>query len=945
MQPYPILQTKLYIPPIRPELVSRPRLIERLNAGLHRKLTLVSAPAGFGKTTLVSEWVAGCERLEPKVRAAWLSLDKGDNDPTRFLAYLVAALQTIVASIGEGVLGVLQSPQPPPTESILTALLNEITAVPDNFVLVLDDYHVIDAKPVDVSTSVDQALTFLLEHLPPQMHLVIATREDPNIPLARLRARGQLAELRVADLRFTPAEATDFLNQVVGLNLSAEDITALETRTEGWIAGLQLAAISMQGHEDATSFIKSFTGSHHFVLDYLIEEVLQQQSESVQTFLLRTSILGRLCGPLCDAVLLDPSASGQKTLEYLEHANLFTVPLDNERLWYRYHHLFAELLRQRLGQNLTFGAITEDHIRASEWHENNGLAIDAFRHATAANDVERAERLIESKGIPLHSLAAVTAILGWLDSLPKTVLDARPWLWVRSATSALMAGQTIGVEEKLQAAGAALEAALQGAEPDDKARDLIGQIAAVRATLALLRYQPEATIIQAGRALEYLPPDNLPFRCRAIWTLGVAHQLQGDRAAARKAYTEAIRQASGNIYYTVLATTCLGQIQESENQLYQAAETYRRSLQLLSDQGPPNASEEYIGLARICYEWDDLDAAEQHAQQSLLLARQYDRTIDRFVICEVFLARLKLARGDVAGAAAMLAETEQSARQNNFVQRMPGVTAAQVLTLLRQGDVAAAARLVQTHDLPISQARVYLAQGDTSAALAVLAPYRQQVEAKNWQDERLKVMVLQAVALYAAALGADGEKDKAVQLLDEALALAEPGGFIRIFVDEGAPMAQLLLEAASHGVMPDYIGKLLAVFEAEEQPVLAGLAASPGKSEDKPDLPPAQPLIEPLSQRELEVLRLIAQGLSNREISERLFLALSTVKGHNLNIFDKLQVQRRTEAVARAREFVSWVCCSLNASLRANEFAYEPGIKNCPQAVHKARALDPLPPQ
>ena len=327
-------------------------------------------------------------------------------------------MQTIAPNIGEGVLGVLQSPQPPPIESILTTLLNEITTIPDNFILVLDDYHVIDAKPVD------EALTFLLEHLPPQMHLVIATREDPHLPLARLRARGQLTELRAADLRFTPAEAADFLNQVMGLNLSAEDIAALETRTEGWIAGLQLAAISMQGHQDAASFIKSFTGSHHFVLDYLLEEVLQQQSESVQTFLLRTSILDRLCGPLCDAVLLDPSASGQETLEYLEHANLFIVPLDNERRWYRYHHLFADLLRQRLHQSTASSAgdegkgVAELHSRASQWYEDNGLEIEAFQHAAAANDVERAERLIEGKGMPLHFRGAVAAVLDWLASLP-----------------------------------------------------------------------------------------------------------------------------------------------------------------------------------------------------------------------------------------------------------------------------------------------------------------------------------------------------------------------------------------------------------------------------------------------------------------------------------------------------------------------------------------------
>src|SRR5438270_5426411 len=439
--PTPILATKLYIPRLRPNVVSRSRLIERLNEGLHRKLTLIAAPAGFGKTTLVSAWVAGCDR-----QVAWLSLDEGDNDPTRFLTYLVAALQTIAPTIGEGVSGVLQSPQPPPTASILTALLNEITTIPDHFVLVLDDYHVLDAKPVD------HALTFLLEHLPPQMHLVIATREDPPLPLARLRAGGYLTEVRAVDLRFTPSEAAAFLNQVMGLPLSAEDIALLSRRTEGWIAGLQLAAISMQGQKDTTSFIKSFTGSHHFVLDYLVEEVLQQQPESIQTFLLRTSILDRLCGSLCDAVLLNPSVSGQATLESIEHANLFLVPLDNERRWYRYHQLFADLLRQRLHQRSAsstgdeVGDVAELHRRASQWYEDNGLEIEAFHHAVAANDVERAERLIEGEGMPLQFRGAVTAILNWLESLPTTVLNARPWLWVRSATLLLVNGQTSGVE-------------------------------------------------------------------------------------------------------------------------------------------------------------------------------------------------------------------------------------------------------------------------------------------------------------------------------------------------------------------------------------------------------------------------------------------------------------------------------------------------------------------
>jgi LuxR family transcriptional regulator, maltose regulon positive regulatory protein len=875
----PILSTKLYIPPPRPKVVFRSRLIERLNEGLRRKLTLISAPAGFGKTTLLSEWVAGCERP-----VAWLSLDEGDNDPTRFLAYLIVALRKIGANIGQGVLGALQSPQPPSTESILTALLNEISTVPENFALVLDDYHVIDARPVD------NALTFLLEHLPPQMRLVIATREDPDLHLARLRVGGQLTELRGADLRFTPSEAAEFLNQVMGLNLSAENIAALETRTEGWIAGLQLAAISMQGHQDAASFIKSFTGSHHFVMDYLVEEVVQRQSESVQTFLLRTSILDRMCGPLCDALLLAPPASGQETLEYLERANLFIIPLDNERRWYRYHHLFADLLRQRLHQGAVSstvdenGSVTKFHIRASQWYEDNGLDVEAFHHAAAANDVERAERLIEGKGIPLHFRGAVIAILDWLATLPRTVLNARPSLWWRYAALLLVNGQTTGVEEKLQAA----EAALQGAEPDDKTQTLVGQIAAARATLALTRYQVEAMLAQSRRALQYLPHRYLSSRANANFTMGYAYYLQGDRAAARQAYTEAI-SLSPNIFTTILATIGLGNVQEADNQLHLADQTYRRVLQLAGDQPLQVIYDAHLGLARILYEWNDLDAAEQHGRQSLHLARQYDRVIDRFIVCEVFLARLKLAVGDVAGAATILAQADQSARQQNFVYRIPEIAAAQVLTLLRQGNLAAATRLAQTHELPISLARVHLARGDSSTALAVLEPFHLQVEAKGWEDERLKVMVLQAVVRHA-----HGEKGKAVQLLGAALALAEPGGFIRLFVDEGPPMRRLLSAAAAYGIMPDYVGKLLAAFETEKP-----------KSEDQSPLSPAapaQPLIEPLSQRELEVLRLIARGLSNREISERLFIALVTVKGHNQKIFGKLQVRRRTEAVARARD-------------------------------------------
>jgi LuxR family maltose regulon positive regulatory protein len=791
--------------------------------------------------------------------------------------------------MGQGIAGALQSPQAPPTESILTTLLNEVTGLPQDFILVLDDYHVIDSK------AVDQALTFLIEYQPPQMHLVIATREDPDLPLARVRAQGQLTELRAADLRFTLSEAAEFLNQVMSLKLSTENIASLEARTEGWIAGLQLAALSMQGYEDTAGFIQSFTGSHHFVMDYLVEEVLHQQPASIQTFLLRTSILDRLCGPLCEAVLLDSTASGQETLEYLERTNLFIISLDNERRWYRYHHLFADLLRQRLQQDLgspkegAESRMNELHIRASQWYEDNSLELEAFHHAAAANDIERAERLIEGKGIPLHLRGAVTSIIGWLEGLPRSVLDARPSLWWRYASLLLVNGQSTGVEEKLQAAEEGVAAVLQGTEPDDKTRNLLGQIAAARATLALTRYDVETMLAQSRRALEFLPPSNLTTRANANWTMGVAYMFQGDRAAAGQAYAESISlsRSTGATFTTILATIGMGNVQEANNELHQAAETYRRILQLAGDQPLQIIGEVHLGLGHILYEWNDLAGAEQHGQQALQLEQQYDKVIDRYIICEVFLASLKLARGDLAGAAAILSQASQSARQHNFVHRLPEIAAAQVLVLLHEGDLTAAAHLAQTHDLPLTQARVDLVQGDPSAALTRLETLRREAETKRWEDERLRVMVLQAIAQDA-----HGEKEKAARILSEALTLAEPGGFIRLFIDEGEPMRLLLekqLRDQGHHMM-GYVNKILAAF-ASSQP----MQQSKFKNRETE-------MVEPLSQRELEVLKLIAEGLSNDEIGKRLFLALDTVKGHNRRIYDKLQVQRRTEAIARARE-------------------------------------------
>jgi LuxR family maltose regulon positive regulatory protein len=692
-----------------------------------------------------------------------------------------------------------------------------------------------------------------------------------------------LTEIRGVDLRFTPDEAAAFLNEVMNLGLALEEIAALDARTEGWIAGLQLAALSLQGHPDVAGFIASFAGSHHFVLDYLLEEVLRRQPDSVQDFLLRTSILDRLCGPLCDALLLDATTPAQETLEYLDRANLFIVSLDDKRRWYRYHRLFADLLRQRRQQIApSSGGTDGDHLRASAWYEANGFEIEAFEHAAAGHDVERAERLIEGRGMPLHFRGALAPILHWLSSLPTTVLDARPGLWITYASVLLGSGRTDVIEPKLQAA----ERALRDAGRNDQTRDLLGRIASTRATLAVSQLHVETIIAQSRRALEYLDPDNLPFRTSAVFKLGFAHQLQGDRAEARRAYDQALTmsRASGNTMSEVLASIGVGVSQETDNQLYLALETYRHAMELAAGLSQPVVCEAELGLARVLYQWNDLDAAEEHGERSLRLALQTGT--DRPVVCEVFLARLALARADVTRAGTLLADADRSARQHGYVLQMPEIAAAQVLVLLRQGDVAAAALVAGAHELPLSQARVHLAQGDPTAALAVLEPYRRRMAEKAWADEELKAVVLLAVAFQA-----HGEHVKAAQLLDEALALAEPGGFIRIFADEGGPMARLLYDACSRGAHQGYVRQVLAAFHVDatdEGPSLTSPAAGTR-------------LAEPLSARELEVLALIAKGLTNQEIAARLYLSLHTVKAHARNIYAKLGVSSRTQAAAKGR--------------------------------------------
>ncbi|MBI9107811.1 MAG: hypothetical protein JEZ04_13775 [Spirochaetales bacterium] len=874
--PAPILITKLYIPPLQPKTVLRPHLIKRLNDCRQCKLTLVSASAGFGKTTLISEWVAGC-----KQPVAWLSLDEEHNDHRCFLTYFIAALQTINTGLGEGLLTMLQSPQPPSTDYILTNLLNEIATFPAAFVLVLDDYHLTD------STEVDDTVAYLLEHMPPLMHLVIATREDPHLPLVRLRGRGQMIELRAAALRFTLSEVKGYLNEVMDLDLSTNDIAALETRTEGWITGLQLAAISMHGQENITGFIESFTGSHHFILDYLIEEVLQQQSDSIQSFLLSTSILDRMCGSLCDAVLLTSSGTGQETLRSLEQSNMFIVPLDNQRRWYRYHHLFSELLKQRLQQRtasfLEDRGIAELHIRASEWYEKNDLSLEAFHHATLANDIDRALRLVESKDMPLYYHGSVGSVLNWLKSLPKSVMDDKPLLWITYASVSLGLGQITGVEHYLEAAETAVAAVavLDEAPHDIISRDMTGRIASMRAILEVPKYDAETIKIQSLRALEYLNPSNLSARTTSLWLLGHAYELLKDHTAAKKVFNETILlgETSGNILFTVLAKANLGSLLEAENQLHRAAESYKQILQVVGDQPLPALCEVHLGLARIFYQWNDMDSALQHANSSIELASLFENTIDRFIVCEIFLSHLKLAAGDIDEAASLLARIAHSVHQYDFVHRIPELAAQQVQAMIKQGDLESAAKLSEKHDLPISAVQVFLAGGDSSSALKILEVLQPEDCTLNWNNEQLTVMILQAIALFN-----NDEKTKAFTLMKKILSFTEAEGFIRIFVDQGMPMFRLLSETAAQGIGREYISRLMAAFK-----------------ENKKHNEEIQPLIDPLSPREIEVLKLIALGLSNNEICNKLFLALDTVKGHNRRIFSKLDVKNRTMAITKAR--------------------------------------------
>jgi LuxR family maltose regulon positive regulatory protein len=866
-----LLQTKLFVPPVRPELVLRPQLVERLNVGPGQKLTLVSAPAGFGKTTLVAEWLRGAERP-----VAWLSLDEEDNDPVRFFTYLLAALQTIDPDIGQAAQAMLQAPQPPPPEALLTSLINDVAATPRPFILVLDDYHLIH------TLAIHQQIAFLLEHQPPQMHLVIGTREDPPLPLARLRARGQVADVRQADLRFTAEETADFLQRTMHLGLSSADVAALHRRTEGWIAGLQLVALSLQGRADARRIVQSFTGSHRYVLDYLIEEVFQRQPASVQDFLLKTSILDRFTASLCDAVAARDDS--REVLLALEHANLFIVPLDQSRHWYRYHHLFADLLRHRLEIESQHD-VPSLHQRASRWYADNGFPADAIRHALAASDWEEAASLIVGVSGDMLKRGEVVTLLGWYQALPDRVVFADPGLCLEISWPLILTEQIDTAEPYLaRAEQVALE---HGITP------LLSGVAIAKAHVARLRGDNAQVIELSEQALALLPRDDLSARSIVAVNLGLAQWYRGGMAEAEQALLEAQRagRGSGNEYTRWTAVLFLSRIQTARGQSRQAAESYR---QMIEQGGQlPIAGLAHYDLGRLSYEWNELSTAADYLQRGIDVVRRGGSVEFEVGGCAA-LAFVRQAQGDSAAAQAALQRADQ-------LLENPGISpstrlytlASHVTVALGQGDLEAASRVVERFPRPeeagsfpdylllmLAQARVLLAQGQRAAAATHLRALHEMASQAGWRSTATQARALQALAAPAP--------EQALAFITEALTQAEPERYVRTFVDLGEPMAALLREAAVGGVTPDYTEKLRAAFGATEKPTPTPVVA--------------QPLIEPLSERELDVLHLLADGQTNWEIAQVLCVSVNTVKTHLKNIYGKLGVNNRRKAAAQAKE-------------------------------------------
>jgi len=859
-----------------------------MDEGFEGKLTLTSAPAGFGKTTLLVDWIH-----RNKIPVAWFSLDKADNDPIRFLTYVILGLQGQRAVTGKAALAMLQSPQPPSVESILINLINDVIHIPKDIALVLDDYHLVDAKPIH------DMIAFLLENLPQQMHMIIATRSDPALPLARLRSQNLLTELRAADLSFTADETADLFNKNLNLGLSTKDIQLLEARTEGWIAGLQLAALSLQGRKDPSDFISRFKGDNRYIADYLTEEVLTRQPEDLRNFLLQTSILGRLSGSLCDAVTRQQD--GEQILNTLEKANLFVIPLDDERCWYRYHHLFADLLEQRL-RTQQADLLPELHRRASQWFAQNGFKNEAVDHALAAQDYPQAAQLIEEIAEIDWDRARESRLLRWLKKLPNEKINTNPVLCIFYARELFKSGYLDDAEKRLQAAEQMLEST---SISDLKKAGLRGRIAVIRAYISTRTDNLSRAITFSRQALKLLPQKDLNWRSVAATMLGFGYGSD-KLVEAQQAFCEAmeISKAAGNVYYHIFAGSCLASVMAKRGQFKEARDFSRQLLGLAIENGIEQtgiAGSLYANLGMILCEWNDFDEGIRLLNLGIELSEQ-GRDPVILASCQLGLLRASMYRMDFAGAFKLMENINE--RAGNFA--LPpwitnAISALNVFFLLGSGNLNAALQWAQDRELSIDDkpdgsreveylalAHILIAQNKLDEADLLL----QRLIANAKTGDRVYMMIeMRLCRMLIFTLKAD--KIAALAELKKALALAEPGGLIMMFVSKGKPVADLLEEivavkkrdhdAAQAGFSLSYAKKIWSAFKAATPPKIEGL-------------------LDPISERELEVLHLIAAGLSNREIAEKLFISLNTVKTHTKNINSKLNVNSRTQAIARAKE-------------------------------------------
>ncbi len=920
-----LLKTKLYIPPPRPNLVVRNRLLKLLDAGLHRKLTLVSAPPGFGKTTLLSDWIHQHTPLpddSDALKIAWLSLDEQDNDTVRFWSYAITALDNIQPGLGVDALTLLTETQAPPITDTLTTLINAAIETPAKLILVLDDYHQIEAS------AIHESLTFLIDNMPPQLHIMMTSRSDPPLPLTRLRVRGQLTELRDTDLRFTPAEAAIFLNQVMGINLSAEHISALETRTEGWVAGLQLAALSMQGRNNVDNFVAAFTGSHRYVIDYLAEEVLNQQPPHLRQFLLRTAVLDRLCGPLCDALLADspPPADSQELLETLEQANLFLIPLDDNRRWYRYHHLFADFLREHLHQTSPPQLVARLHHSASQWHAQNGTTTEAISHALAAGETDTAVSFIEQKIIDVLTRGEVTIVQSWLKALPDALIKTRPRLSLAQGWTLAIINRWDEMEPWLHAA----EAGLAEFDTADSTRSqgwgeadirlMRGEVAAMRAMFeGNMGADPAKYIELCQRALDQLPEDSAVVRGIILMTMGNGYERLGDLETSSQILAEAVENSlqTDDLIVTLTALSNLGHLQEDQGYLRSAAGFYQRAIRIVDEKSAerrqpfPAARWAYIELAELYREWNQLEEAKRLLTIAFEMKRQLNMLGGNLSIAYIILARILQAEGDINGALDAIAQARQTIYGEPPV--VAWIEAIQARLWLAQGNVSAAVQWARTSQLNNwpgetagfashiqltgeygTLARVHLAQEQFDEALEILGHLETGAKKTGRLGRLVEILALKALVEHAR-----GNSEAALPLLAEAVALSEPGGYIRTFADEGLPMRNLLQAVKLKKLLPNptHLNNILAA--------CGGAAGGQSPADQRAttiSTTAAGILIEPLSDRELEVLQLVAEGLSNREIADRLFITVGTAKTHTINIYRKLDVNSRTQAVARAQE-------------------------------------------